>query len=114
MIFSAKEFSKIFLEHTLDSTPQPGVYVWEFLNHLGVKGDSWDMLQGYVGVLLDFLYKKWSTSLVKLAHDLTRRISPQKVVVKSKGNGTSAISGNSRLVKYYSIWARTSGVINGY
>ena len=33
-----------------------------------------------------------------------RPISPQMVVVKSKGNGTPAISGKSRLVKYYSIW----------
>ena len=45
-------------------------------------------------------------NLVKLARDLTRPISPQ-MVVKSKGNGTLAISVKSvksRLVKYYSIW----------
>ena len=37
--------------------------------------------------------------LVKFHRDLTGRKNPH-----SKGNGTPAISGKSRLVKYYSIW----------
>ena len=34
----------------------------------------------------------------------TRPISPKSFFAFSKGNGTPAISGKSRLVKYYSIW----------
>ncbi len=40
---------------SVPQNPQPTVYVSEFLNHLGVKGDVRGMLQGYVGFPLELL-----------------------------------------------------------
>ena len=49
LIGKVEELSNIPLEHTPD--PQPGVY--EGISFIWGFGDSWGMLQGYVGILLD-------------------------------------------------------------
>ena len=59
MIYGSKKFSNIPLEHTPDS--QPTLYegipsIWGF-------GDSWGMLQGYVGVLLEWMFG-WGSLMV--------------------------------------------------
>ena len=46
-----RNFPTYFLEHTPD--PQPIVNAWECLSNLGVNGEAWGRLQGYVGVLLE-------------------------------------------------------------
>ena len=46
-----QEFSNIPLEHTKTTPNKQFMFRNSF--HLGLKGDTWGMVQGYVGVLLD-------------------------------------------------------------
>ena len=45
------------IQHTPGTYPRPPTRsLWRDSFHFEVKGDSWGMLQGYVGVLLEYIY----------------------------------------------------------
>ena len=74
-----QEFSNIPLEHTPD--PEPTVYegipfIWGF-------GEAWGMLQGYVGVLLDYL-KVWYMNMNLKSQRLSRNFQPLSLVRNCK------------------------------
>ena len=96
------DWKRIF-QHTLGTYPRPPwprVYVWGFLNHLGVKGDSWGMRnKGMLGVLLEWYV--FSTGFVaRQLRKCPQKFRPWKPKKKhsSKGdkltNPSQSIHGN--------------------